>query len=284
MTWWRTNWAWRNAGTLGTLSMLALLVSGVYLLTVYRVSVNPYSNVTATLDQNFLGRIMRSFHRYAADALLLFTILHAVREAAAGRYHGRARLSWMTGVWATVVILVIGVLGYILPWDRLAHFLLASLTRLFDGWPIFVEPPSRVLLPELITPWLFFFAYLGHIMLTLWLVVLLVVHVIRFPRLRLWPERGLSYAFLAALLGLSITFPVTSQGPVEPGVIPKTLLIDRFYLFWLPWVEHVSPALATGAFVGIVTILTLVPFLIRRRSPDARHPTSSDSVTAGEEE
>lgn len=281
MTGWRTSLSSHadQAAALATLCLPVLVATGVYLLAAYRISPDPYP-VVAALDGSLPGRALRSLHRYAADAMLLLTAVHCLREAAAGRYRGRAAGGWVTGVLATALLLTIGVTGYVLPWDRLAYAVLSALTRVLDAWPVFAEPPSRALLPGQVTPWLFFFALFGHVVLTFWLVVALGAHVIRLVRPRLWPGRRLAGAFLAALLLLALAFPVASQGPADPARLPPLLRIDRFYLFWLPWVEGTRPLAATAALVGALLALSLVPFLPWRRAP-RRGPRPGGSPGAG---
>ena len=41
---------------------------------------------------------MRSFHRYASDALVLVAMLHLLREYLLDRMHGARWLAWFTGV------------------------------------------------------------------------------------------------------------------------------------------------------------------------------------------
>lgn len=265
---------------LADLGLLVLVLSGACLLSAYQVSPDPYQAVAA-LDRTLLGRTLRSLHRYAADALLLFTLGHGLREAVAGRYRAGAGGGWITGGIAAVLLLVIGATGYIMPWDRLALLVLSSATRALDPLPLFAEPPSRVLVPGHLTPWLFFFALLGHVVLSFWLVMVLGAHIIRVVRPRLWPGRALGTALLAGLLFLATGFPVTSQGPADPGTLPDTLLIDRFYLFWLPWAERLGPGRAAAAFVGLATAATLLPALAGRRRRAAPDGTPAHGNKAG---
>ncbi len=273
-----------QAAALATLCLAVLMATGVYLLAAYRISPDPYAAVAA-LDHSLLGRTLRSLHRYAADAMLLLTAVHCLREAAAGHYHGTARGAWVTGVLATALLLAIGVTGYVLPWDRLAYAVLSALTRVLDAWPVFSEPPSRALLPGRVTPWLFFFALFAHAVLAFWLVVILGAHAYRVVRPRLWPGRWPAGALLAALLLIAAAFPVASQGPADPGRVPPLLLIDRFYLFWLPWVERMHPLAATAALVGSVVALSLIPFLPwprgSRRGPAPRGSPGSGRPGSG---
>ena len=51
-----------------------------------------------THAQWYAGGIMRSFHRYASDALVLVAMLHLLREYLLDRMHGARWLAWFTGV------------------------------------------------------------------------------------------------------------------------------------------------------------------------------------------
>ena len=87
----------RHLGTLGFLLFWVLAASGIYLYIRFDTSVAGAYQSIGGLERWF-GGIVRSVHRYAADAFVLVTALHLVREAAAGRFRGFRAFTWISGV------------------------------------------------------------------------------------------------------------------------------------------------------------------------------------------
>src|SRR3546814_10459551 len=83
-------------GAVACLLLLLLLISGIYLYVVFDTSATGGWRSIDTLSrrQPFPGGWLRSLHRYAADAFVLITVLHLLREWVLGRYRGFRRASW----------------------------------------------------------------------------------------------------------------------------------------------------------------------------------------------
>ena len=60
---------------------------------------------------------MRSFHRYASDAMVLAMVLHLVRHFAFDQYRSFRWFSWVSGVILLWLVYISGINGYMLPWD-----------------------------------------------------------------------------------------------------------------------------------------------------------------------
>ena len=119
---------WRHLGALGFLFFWIIAVTGLYLYTVLDTSVDGVFRSINWLsrEQWYLGGVLRSLHHYAADAFLVVTLLHLLREFLLGRYTGFRRFSWLTGIPLVWFIYISGVVGIWLRWDQLAQFSAAT--------------------------------------------------------------------------------------------------------------------------------------------------------------
>ena len=78
---------WRHLGALGFLCFWIIAVTGLYLYAALDTSVDGvYRSINwLSREQWYLGGVLRSLHRYAADAFVLITLLHLLREFLLGR-------------------------------------------------------------------------------------------------------------------------------------------------------------------------------------------------------
>ena len=89
---------WNPMYQLGALSFFyfwIVAITGVYLFIFFETSISgAYSSIEQiTVEQWYLGGVMRSFHRYASAAMGICVTLHLIREFAMDRYRGRAGLA-----------------------------------------------------------------------------------------------------------------------------------------------------------------------------------------------
>ena len=87
-----------------------------------------------TRDQWYAAGLMRSFHRYASDGLVVVMLVHLLREFSLDRYRGVRWFSWLTGVPVLMLVYVAGVSGYWLVWDKLAQYVAIVTTEFRAAW------------------------------------------------------------------------------------------------------------------------------------------------------
>lgn len=112
-----------HLGALGFYFFYIMLVSGTYLFIYFESTVaGSYDQLQfLTREQWYLGGVMRSLHRYAADGMVLVMILHLLREMILGRFR-RARLfSWTSGATLVPMVFLSGIIGFWLVWDKLGN-------------------------------------------------------------------------------------------------------------------------------------------------------------------
>jgi menaquinol-cytochrome c reductase cytochrome b subunit len=113
-----TNWFY----TLGSATMFAFLsqaVTGVFLAMYY--DPNPsraYDSVQHITNDVFLGSLVRGMHRWGATVMIVLIFLHLGRVFFFGAYKYPRELNWVVGVVLLVMTLMMGLTGYLLPFDQ----------------------------------------------------------------------------------------------------------------------------------------------------------------------
>lgn len=255
---------WRHLGALGFLFFWLIAVTGFYLFAVLDTSVEGvYRSIDwLTREQWYLGGIIRSVHRYAADAFVVVTLLHLTREFLLGRYRGFRRFSWLTGIPLLWFVYISGIGGFWLNWDQLGQFSAVASAEWLDWLPIFATPFTRNFLTAgAVSDRLFTLLVFVHIGVPLLLIFGLWFHVQRINRAEVFPPRMLGVATFATLLVMAVLSPVVSQGPADLARVPGALALDWFYLFIHPLMYASSPAILWLTVSAITLFLLLLPFV-----------------------
>ena len=255
---------WRHLGALGFLFFWIIAVTGLYLYAVLDTSVDgAYRSINwLSREQWYLGGVLRSLHRYAADAFVLVTLLHLLREFLLGRYTGFRHFSWLTGVPLLWFVYISGVVGIWLRWDLLAQFSAAATAEWLDGLPVFAMPLVRnYLSASAVSDRLFSLFVFVHIGVPLLLVFGLWFHIQRISRAEVFPPPALALGSLLALLALSVALPVASQAAADLSLVPGPLALDWFYLFWQPLMYATSAGAVWALAAGATLLMLVLPAL-----------------------
>ena len=254
----------RHLGALGFMLFWLLAVSGIYLYAVLDTSAEgAYRSIDQLSREPWLpGGILRSLHRYAADGLIVVTLVHLLREGLYGRYSGFRRFSWLTGIPLLLLAYVNAVGGFWLNWDQLGQFSALATAEWLDWLPLFGSPLTRNFLgADAVSDRLFSLFVFVHIGVPLLLVFGLWFHVQRVARATLFPPRRLAIGTAATLLALALAAPVASQGPANLVVAPTVLAYDWLLLFVHPLTYLTSPAFVWFALAGALVVLFVLPVL-----------------------
>ncbi|WP_011578753.1 MULTISPECIES: cytochrome b N-terminal domain-containing protein [Chelativorans] len=268
--------AFNPLAQLGAISFFlfwVVAVSGIYLFIFFDTGVvNAYSSVEWISDAHWYhAGVMRSFHRYASDLMVLSIALHLLREFSLDRYRGTRWFSWFTGIPLIWFLYISGITGYWLVWDKLAQYVAIVSAELLDVVPIFGEPLARnFLTPEHLSSRFFSLLVFLHIAVPLVLLLGMWIHIQRISRPKVNPPRLLAALVLAALLAVALLTPAVSQGPADLTKVPAEISLDWFYLPLLPLAEKWGGWSLWGLLVGVSTMLAAMPWLPPfRRAPAA---------------
>jgi ferredoxin/coenzyme F420-reducing hydrogenase delta subunit len=259
-------------GAMGFFLFWIVAVSGIYLFAVFDTGVeNAYASVewySITWHRWHAG-VMRSFHRYASDLMIVVMALHMLREFSLDRYRGVRWFSWITGIPVIWFLYISGITGYWLVWDQLAQYIATTSTELLDWLPIFGEPIARnFLAPSSLSNRFFTLLVFLHIAVPLVLLFALWIHIQRITRPKVNPPRLLAAMLLLALLAVSLVKPALSQGPADLAKLPSPVGLDWFYLLLYPLADA-APGALWGLLATVTVMLAAMPWLppLRRMKP-----------------
>ncbi|HQW82748.1 MAG: hydrogenase iron-sulfur subunit [Rhodanobacteraceae bacterium] len=253
----------RHLGSLAFLLFWILVATGVYLYAVIDTSVDgAYRSIDdLSRQQWWLGGVMRSVHRYAADMFALVTLAHLLREWVLGRFRAFATSSWLTGVALLPLMAVSAIGGFWLNWDQLGQYSAISSAEWMDGWPLFGSVLSRNFLdPAAVSDRLFSLFVFVHIGVPLLLLFGLWFHLRRLAQVKVWPPRPMLLVLLVMLLAMAAVAPVMSHPPANLATVPAALAIDWILLFVHPLVSATSATAVSVLVIGVMLLLLALPF------------------------
>jgi len=251
-------------GALGFFFFWIVAISGIYLFIFFDTGIErAYQSVEyLTRDQWYHAGVMRSFHRYASDLMVVMVVVHLLREFANDRYRGVRWFSWFTGLPIISLLYASGITGYWLVWDRLAQYVALVSSELLDWLPIFGEPIARNFISTgTLTSRFFSLMVFMHVAVPLFLLFIMWVHILRISRPKVNPPRALALLSLAALVAVSIWKPALSQGQADLAKVPAVVGLDWFFLPLYP-LTNIWGNGAVWAFLGAFSLMIgLMPWL-----------------------
>ena len=248
--------------------MWLVVASGLYLYILFKTGVaEAYASVEyLTHGQPYIGGVLRSLHRYASDGVVLTMVLHLVRHWTFDRYRGFHWFSWFTGVVLLWMVYAAGINGYMLPWDRVAQFVVIATAEWFDAVPIFAGTLIRnFIFPAAVNDRLFSLLSFVHIGIPLATLALLWVHTQRVPHARTTPPWPIVVTLTLSLVVLSLVKPALSQGPADLGKAITTIEFDWFLLPVYALLYRWTPTEVWLLIGGATVLFAAAPWLPPRR-------------------
>lgn len=230
---------WYVFGSATLFAMIVQITTGIFLTFFYAPSADTAWESTRAIYLNPWTHFLLSVHYWGASAMIALVFLHLLQVLIWGAYKSPRELQWVVGVLLLLVTLVLGLTGYLLPWDMDAYF--ASQVSLnITG----LAPIAGPILQNI--------AQGGGTMGT--------ATINRFFGLHVW----LMPAALIALVGAHLTIfrHNGSAGPVVDD--PRKLKPGRF------WPDQMFMDAAASFLVFIVIVflaLVLPPFLDQKADP-----------------
>jgi ferredoxin len=265
-----------QSGTIAVVMLVLLVVTGTYLVVLYRPSA-PAESVARMAADPWLGRWMRSLHRYATDVFIIAALLHMFRIFAQARSWGPRARAWISGVLLFGTGLFCAWTGFVMAWDTFGERLAREGARLLDVLPIFSEPLSRIFAGDGPVPSAFFFVNMfAHIGLPLAIGAMLWFHVSHLARPVMLPPRSLSRALVGVLMVASVLMPATLGEPASAFRLPSATPLDVVATWWLPLSERLAPVAVWALSLMLTMAVVLVPRMVRRTREGSWAPSVVD--------
>jgi len=113
-----TNWFY----TLGSSVMFIFAmqaITGVFLSMYYTPSATQaYASITHLTNEVFLGEFVRGLHKWGGSLMIILIFLHMARTFFFGAYKYPREMNWVIGVVLLILTMVMGLTGYLLPFDQ----------------------------------------------------------------------------------------------------------------------------------------------------------------------
>ena len=257
-------------GAMPNFCMWMLFLSGLLLFAYYTPTLEAaYQSVEYITDKLPYGDVIRGIHRYAADAMLLTVILHALRVYFTDRYREYRLIAWYSGVALSVFMLIIGVSGYILVWDERSFTIVTKITDFLGSLPFIGSfLASAFLNGEVISNYTMSMSFFLHTGTSFALLVLLWVHYMRISR----PVVNVTWAIGSLISGIILLFaglfPAISGPEAKFTVEPSYFDIDWFYLWLFPLIDAVGNIGAWLVLIAGITLVTLLPNFVRNHDKE----------------
>jgi menaquinol-cytochrome c reductase cytochrome b subunit len=131
-----TNWYY----TLGSATLFAFLsqaVTGVFLAMYYEPdATRAYESASRITNEVFLGEFVRGMHKWGSTVMIVLIFLHMGRTFFFGAYKYPRELNWVIGVVLLVLVLLMGLTGYLLPFDQRSFWATVVAVNLNSSGPI----------------------------------------------------------------------------------------------------------------------------------------------------
>jgi ferredoxin len=239
----------RHLGAAGFLLFWMLAASGLYLYLRFDTSAaGAYESIGAL--EWWFGGVLRSVHRYAADAFIVVTLLHLSREIWLGRFRGWRAFTWISGVPLVWLLYASGLVGYWLVWDTRSQFSFHATLEWLGLGAAASHAPDRLFS-------LFVFLHIG---LPLALLAGMWVHVQRLGLPKTYPPRALGWRVAGMLLMLAALRPAVSEPRWEAPSAAQDVAVDWFYQFIHPLMYATSPAFVWVLVLGATALLLVMPY------------------------
>jgi ubiquinol-cytochrome c reductase cytochrome b subunit len=292
---------WYVFGSATIFAMILQIVTGIFLTFYYAPSTASAWESTNYIYHNVpFGQFVISLHFWGATAMIALLFMHMLQVLLWGAYKAPRELSWVVGVLLLVVTLVLGLTGYLLPWDMNAYFASQVAINIASSVPIVGNATQQFLSggPGMGTLTINRFFGLHVWLMPAALVLLVGAHLTFFrhnggagppvdsdlkklPQGRFWPNQmfmdaAASFVVFAIIVALAIFSPAPLDQKADPT--QKFIAYPAWYflaLYGLLRIAGQTPAsvtpianlLATVVIPGgLVTFLILLPFLDRNPS------------------
>lgn len=255
-----------HLGGISVIMFTIACISGIYVFIFYNINPRHAWDSVEAMSNNIFNGWMRSIHRYSSDLLVIFILIHLLHTLFTSKF--KRLVSWVSGIISFLVVILIGVTGFMLVWDQKAKLTGYLTAKLFSTLPIF-DPSiaGAFLLNDLTTVGGFFkVALFGHIVFSLVTIIIIWIHLLRISKPKIFPPKKLIYYTIIALGIIALVFPVQSDPPAQSSNLPVSTTFDWYYYFGFYLMKLFSVNVNWLILVGSGVVLSIIPYLIKRKN------------------
>lgn len=119
-------------------TLVVMLVLTGMMLSLYYVpsEAEAFQSVLRITREVRLGALIRGMHKWSANLLILFILLHTLRVFLHKAYRPPRELNWVAGSLTLVLTLSSGFTGYLLPWNQKAYWATVVSTNMVSTIPV----------------------------------------------------------------------------------------------------------------------------------------------------
>jgi ubiquinol-cytochrome c reductase cytochrome b subunit len=306
---------WYVFGSATLFAMILQYVTGIFLTFYYAPSsATAWESTKYIYDHVPMGWLVMSLHFWGATAMIALLFMHLFQVLIWGAYKAPREIMWVVGVLLLVFTLVLGLTGYLLPWDMNAYFASQVAINIASSVPIVGGPTQQFLSGGAGMGTLTINRFFGlHVWLMPALMALLVVgHLVIFrhngsagppvdtdlkklPQGRFWPNQMFmdamaSFLMFVVMLALSIFAPPPLDAKADPTqtfiAYPAWYFLALYGMLRIAGgapdsIIPIANLLATVVIPGgLVTLLILLPWIDRNPSRSLRRRPWLLGITA----
>lgn len=254
-----------NLGALSILFFNIACITGIYIFIFYNIDPRHAWDSVEAISANTFNGWMRTLHRYSSDLLVIFILLHLIHSLFTGRY--KKLISWISGIISFIVVILIGVTGYMLVWDQKAKLTGYLTAKFFAALPLF-DPSiaGAFILNDLdIVGGFFKVALFGHIIFSLATLIIIWIHVIPISKPKIFAPKKLVIYTCVAIGIVSFIFPVKSDPPAQHSFLPLATTFDWFYYFGYYLMKIFTVNQNWLIMVGSGCLLSILPLIFKKK-------------------
>ena len=251
-------------GAVPNLFMWTLFITGILLFAYFQPTLDSaYISVNYISTKIPFGQIVRGLHRYAADAMMIAVLIHAIRVFFTDRYRKYRWIAWYSGVVLLLCMLVIGITGYFLVWDERSYMIVLMMADALKQIPFIGYSLAKLFVNgEVITHYTMAMSFFLHVGISFSLLYLLWLHYLRISRPVTDVPLGLGLLLFSSIMIPSALLPVVSGKPAVLTETPHEFPVDWFYLWIFPMFSGMPALVVWTALFIMVAVLLMVPYLI----------------------
>ncbi len=291
---------WYVFGSATLFAMIVQIVTGIFLTFFYAPSASTAWESTKSMVDSPFQHFVLSVHYWGASAMIALVALHLLQTLVWGAYKAPREIQWIVGVLLFIVTLVLGLTGYLLPWDLNAYFASQVAINITGTVPI-IGPATQYFLqdgPTMGTLTLNRFFGVHVWLMPAALVALVGAHLMIFrhngpagpavdnPRPlrpgRFWPDQMFmdtvaSFLVFVLILLLSVLSPAPLDAKADPTntafvPYPAWYFLALFGLLNIlpPWAELIGTIILPGVAVALLILLPWIDRSIARTASSRR--------------